>query len=85
MFKEFWGRGIGRRMMDCIIDWGRRRGLMKMNLRVFDHNERAIAMYRALGFQEEGRLRDDVLRGDGTYGDTIVMSKYYAGRSSSTS
>ena len=34
-------------------------------------------MYEAMGFVEEGRLHEDVLRVDGTYGHTITMSKNY--------
>jgi len=75
--KEFWGLGLGRKMMEVVLDWGAHRGLRKMYLQVFDHNERAIRLYRDMGFVEEGRLREDILRGDGTYGDTIVMARYY--------
>jgi RimJ/RimL family protein N-acetyltransferase len=75
--KEFWGLGLGRKMMEVVLDWGARRGLRKMYLQVFDHNDRAIRLYRNMGFVEEGRLREDILRGDGTYGDTIVMARYY--------
>ena len=76
--KEFWGEGIGRKLMDCLLKWGRERGLRKMYLRVFDHNERGLRLYRSLGFVEEGRFKGDVRRGDGTYGDTILMAKHFA-------
>ena len=75
--KAFWGLGLGRRMMELLLDWGRLRKLRKMYLHVYADNERAIALYRSLGFVEEGRLREDVLRADGSFTDTIVMAKYY--------
>ena len=77
MLKEFWGLGIGRKIMETIVEWGRQCGLRKIYLRVFAHNDRAIRMYLAMGFVEEGRLRQDVRRGDGTFGDTLVMAKFY--------
>ena len=77
VFKAFWGLGIGRKMMDCTLAWGKRRGLRKMYLKVAAHNERAIALYRSLGFEEESRLREYVLRADGTYGDMIIMARLY--------
>lgn len=77
VLKEFWGMGLGRKMTELIMEWGRRQGLRKLYLRVFDDNRRGIALYDSLGFIEEGRLKGDVLRCDGTYTDTIVMAKFY--------
>ena len=77
VLKDFWGRGLGRRLTESIVDWGRAKGLRKITLKVFVDNERAIALYRSLGFVEEGRLRGDALRRDGSYSDTIIMAKHY--------
>lgn len=76
--KECWGMGLGRRLTECIIAWATGQNLRKLYLRVFDDNERAIALYRSLGFIEEGRLREDMLRADGSYSDTIVMARHFA-------
>ena len=76
--KAFWGQGVGRRLLEFLLDWGQSRGLRKMYLiKVFDDNTRAIRLYKSLGFIEEGRLRGDVLRADGRYSDTITMAKYF--------
>ena len=75
--RDYWGQGLGRKLTELAIDWGRQIGLHKLYLRVFDHNLRAIKLYESTGFVEEARLKDDLLRGDGTYGDTIVMARYY--------
>jgi len=64
-------------MMACILGWGADRGLHKIYLRVFAHNDRAYRWYKSLGFVEEGRLKDDVRRRDGTFGDVIIMARYY--------
>ena len=76
--KVYWGLGIGRNLMEFIVEWGRQRGLHKIYLRVFAHNLRAVKLYLAMGFVEEGRLKEDLLRRDGSYGDTIIMAFYYA-------
>lgn len=74
--KPFWNLGMGRAIGMHLIDWGRAVGLRKLSLRVFDDNARGIALYRSLGFEEEGRLRQDVLRADGRYSDTLVMGLF---------
>ena len=80
VLKGFWGAGLGRRLMECLVEWARQVGLRKLYLKVFGDNARAISLYESLGFVEEGRLKGDVLRGDGTYGDTLLMSKFFVPR-----
>ncbi|MBI4718692.1 MAG: GNAT family N-acetyltransferase [Planctomycetes bacterium] len=75
--REFWGLGLGRALVGQLVGWGAHQGLRKMYLRVFDDNHRAIALYRSLGFVEEGRLKGDVLRADGRYSDSIVMARFF--------
>jgi RimJ/RimL family protein N-acetyltransferase len=81
VLKEFWGAGLGRELMECLVEWARQAGLRKLNLKVFADNTRAIRLYESLGFVEEGRLKGDVLRGDGTYGDTLIMAHFFVGES----
>lgn len=47
-------------------------GLHTLKLEVIEDNERAIHLYKKLGFVEEGRLREFVFR-DGKWKDVIVM------------
>ncbi len=75
VFKAHWGIGLGRHMMEFLVAWSQVEGLRKLMLRVFEDNIRAIQLYRSLGFIEEGRLREDVLRSDGSYSDTILMAR----------
>ena len=77
VLKAFWGQGIGRAFMSMFIEWGQAVGLRKLTLRAVADNERAIQLYESVGFVEEARLREDVTRADGTYGDTIVMAHWY--------
>ena len=76
VFKPHWGLGLGRLMMQYLVDWSQVEGLRKLALRVREDNHRAISLYQSLGFAEEGRLREDALRADGSYSDTIIMARF---------
>ena len=65
--RDFWGLGIGSRLLDALIDWAQTSGIVtKINLRVRTDNERALALYRAKGFILEGKISRD-FRVNGTY------------------
>jgi RimJ/RimL family protein N-acetyltransferase len=70
---EWRGRGVGTALVAAAIEWARERGLHKLALSVFPHNQAAIALYRKLGFAEEGRLRRHIRRADGQLWDLIEM------------
>lgn len=71
---EGWrGRGVGTALLEACIAWARGRGLHKLSLEVFPHNEAAIALYRKLGFEEEGYRREQYRRASGERWDSIVM------------
>jgi RimJ/RimL family protein N-acetyltransferase len=67
------GRGVGTALVEAAIEWARERGLHKLSLAVFPHNAAAIALYRKLGFVEEGRLVRHVRRANGELWDLIEM------------
>ena len=77
VLRECWRLGIGHAILDYLEAWARQAGLRKLYLRVYDFNEPAYRLYCTAGFAEEGRLKADVLRADGTYGDTICMAKHF--------
>lgn len=77
VLREFWGLGLGRKLTEVVVDWGRAKGLRKMYLNVYEDNHVAHALYRKLGFVEEARLSAHLLRADGTYRDSIIMSVDY--------
>jgi RimJ/RimL family protein N-acetyltransferase len=54
--------------------WAAERQLYRLELTVMTHNERAIRLYRRLGFEIEGTKRDS-LWVDGSYVDEYCMSK----------
>jgi len=65
-------RGVGSALMKEAIKWAKRAGVVKLELTVFPHNEPAIALYRKLGFREEGVLGRRY-RIDGRYIDAMLM------------
>jgi RimJ/RimL family protein N-acetyltransferase len=68
----FRGLGLGRALLDTAVEWARAVGIAKLTLGVFPGNARAIALYRAAGFVEEGVLRRH-LRVPGGDRDVMVM------------
>jgi RimJ/RimL family protein N-acetyltransferase len=65
-------RGVGSALMQEAIKWAQGIGVVKLELTVFPHNEPAIALYRKLGFREEGLIRRRYLI-EGRYIDAMVM------------
>lgn len=49
------GRGLGRRLVAALVDWGRRHGAPQAYLLVREGNQPARALYRSLGFVEAYR------------------------------
>jgi RimJ/RimL family protein N-acetyltransferase len=66
-------RGVGSAMMRASIDWARERDLDKIALQVWPHNDRAIALYKKFGFEQEGYLRKHYRRRNGEAWDAIQM------------
>jgi ribosomal protein S18 acetylase RimI-like enzyme len=64
--------GFGRMLSEMAIAWARAVGLAKLSLQVFPDNARAIALYRSLGFADEGLARGEV-RMPGGDRDLLLM------------
>jgi RimJ/RimL family protein N-acetyltransferase len=67
------GRGIGTKLMQAALDHARASGMHKLSLGVWPHNEPAIALYRKLGFVEEGRRVKHYRRRSGELWDIVEM------------
>jgi RimJ/RimL family protein N-acetyltransferase len=53
--------GLGEGLLRAGLEWARAEGIRKVRLGVFATNASAIALYRKLGFVEEGCLKGEVI------------------------
>ena len=75
--REWQGRGVGRQLMARLLDWADNwAGILRVELTVHADNDRAIALYRSMGFNEEGRHRAYALKG-GAYVDAFFMARLH--------
>ena len=51
------GKGFGRLLMQSLLDLAKREGIKRITLEVKDTNERAVKLYKSLGFTVEGVRR----------------------------
>ncbi len=69
------GKGIGRALMKEILafadGW---LNVFRIELNVFADNQKAIALYKEFGFEQEGLHRAHALR-DGHYADSVSMAR----------
>jgi phosphinothricin acetyltransferase len=68
------GQGIGRQLLDRLIDLARGIGYHKMVLAAMASNDAGIALYASAGFFKVGIYREQGLV-DGNWVDVIVMEK----------
>jgi RimJ/RimL family protein N-acetyltransferase len=70
--REQWGKGYGREAMELVLRYGfHELNLHRIQLTVFEYNERAIALYEKLGFRREGVYREFMQR-DGKRYDMLL-------------
>ncbi len=73
---EWRGRGGGRMLVEAAID-ARPADVHKIELDVFNDNEAALALYRSLGFEQEGVRRDHYRRQDGSLRSALIMARLF--------
>jgi ribosomal-protein-alanine N-acetyltransferase len=71
---EYQRQGWGRMMLQHLSDWSRERGVHNLWLEVRASNERAIEVYQAHGFAQEGLRKDYYPLHLGQREDAVVMS-----------
>jgi ribosomal protein S18 acetylase RimI-like enzyme len=68
-------QGVGRALMNELLRWARSNPRVeKVELQVRSSNDRAIALYRSLGFVEEGRKTRRLKLGPNEYIDDLYMA-----------
>ncbi|MGG7164823.1 GNAT family N-acetyltransferase [Clostridium ihumii] len=74
--KDYQGNGIGTALMKELLDiadnWLM---LVRIELGVFVDNEKAISLYKSLGFVIEGKRKYAIIR-NGIYEDEYIMARY---------
>ncbi|KOY14260.1 GNAT family N-acetyltransferase [Paenibacillus xylanivorans] len=74
--KEFWGYGIGKKLLELSVDWADSNGIEKMTLNVVGTNDIAMELYKRMGFEIEGTLKKDRRHAEGRYYDTVMMGRF---------
>jgi len=74
--KEYRNQGIGKLLIKELLNWAEHNTLIeKVSLGVLSTNQRAIELYKSMGFVEEGRKIKKVKFSDDLYVDDILMYK----------
>jgi ribosomal protein S18 acetylase RimI-like enzyme len=75
--QDFWGYGIGKNLMKETISWADANGIKKIVLNgVVETNEKAIELYKRLGFEIEGLMKNDRILSDGKYYNTYMLGRF---------
>jgi RimJ/RimL family protein N-acetyltransferase len=71
--KKYTGLGLGKVLMNDLIEWGKQNGVTKkISLVTNETNTVAIELYKKLGFEVEGLLKKDNFI-NGNFNNTIIM------------
>jgi L-phenylalanine/L-methionine N-acetyltransferase len=77
ILREWQGQGLGRRLIARLLDWADNwAGVLRVELSVHADNDRAMALYRSMGFVEEGRHPAYALK-NGRYIDVLTMARLH--------
>lgn len=75
LYQEYCGLGIGKEMLEMVLDIAKKAGYEQAELEVIANNKPAIALYEKLGFQKYGTFPDNMKYADGSYTDAYWMMK----------
>ena len=72
VLRNYWGQGIGSRLMEQLISFASLSGTALISLEVRADNGRAIALYRKFGFETVGTFKKYFKIGD-SFHDAFIM------------
>ena len=75
LYQEYCGLGIGKAMLEMLLDIAKQVGYEQAELEVIANNKSAIALYEKLGFQKYGTFPNNMKYAHGSYGDAYWMMK----------
>ena len=68
-------QGVGKALTEAVVAWAQGNPVVaKLSLAVFDDNERAIGLYKSLGFVEEGRRPGEYREPNGGLRGDVLMA-----------
>lgn len=74
--KDYQGKGIGKALLNKVIDLADKwLMLVRLELSVLVDNERAINLYKSIGFVIEGTKKYAIIK-NGKYADEYIMARY---------
>jgi RimJ/RimL family protein N-acetyltransferase len=74
ILQAFTSQGIGTRLFEELEKWARENRIHRLELTVMAHNEAALALYKKMGFEIEGRKQHSFVL-NGSYVDEYCMAK----------
>jgi len=72
--REFHGRGIGRQLMERLIELSEEAGVWTLQTSIFPENEASLKLHHAVGFRVVG-VRKSIGKRDGLWRDTVLMER----------
>jgi len=66
------GRGVGRALLEALLESARAGGLWTLQAGVFPENEASLALHRSLGFREVG-VRERIGQLEGAWRDVVLL------------
>ena len=73
--QQFWNLGIGTALFAEMIAIAESWGLMQLELEVFEHNDRAMGLYRKMGFETVSFVPNAIRMQDGRFVKEFLMVK----------
>lgn len=73
VLKKESGKGIGTRLFEELIEWAKNNEISRLELTVMKHNEKAINLYKKIGFEIEGTKKNSLII------DENFVDEYYMG------
>ena len=76
---DFAGKGLGKQMLEAIVNFGKQKGLLRIELSTATTNDKAISLYEKVGFVQEGVLRKyTYLKSENRFLDEVMMSYLFS-------
>ena len=75
VLKTYWGKGIAKKLILHAIEYCKSNSIKKIELTVRTDNERALKLYKNIGFVIEGELKDFFCI-DGVYYNCYIMALF---------